>query len=26
VVKVRLHRARQVLRSLLEPRFRRGVA
>jgi len=26
VVKVRLHRARQALRSLLEPRFRRGVA
>jgi RNA polymerase sigma-70 factor (ECF subfamily) len=25
VVKVRLHRARQALRSLLEPRFRRGV-
>jgi RNA polymerase sigma-70 factor, ECF subfamily len=26
VVKVRLHRARQALRSLLEPRFKRGVA
>ena len=26
LVKVRLHRARQALRSLLEPRFRRGVA
>ncbi len=26
VVKVRLHRARQALRTLLEPRFRRGVA
>jgi RNA polymerase sigma-70 factor (ECF subfamily) len=26
VVKVRLHRARQALRGLLEPRFRRGVA
>jgi RNA polymerase sigma-70 factor (ECF subfamily) len=25
VVKVRLHRARQALRSMLEPRFRRGV-